>query len=40
MMVGISRRMKRAAGFSILAGVRVTRRNVWYTWIFMLIYHT
>jgi len=30
MMVGFSKRLKRAGGFGILAGVRVTRRNAWY----------
>ena len=33
MLVGMSKRLKRMGGFSILAGVRVTKRNaMWMVW--------
>jgi len=38
MLVGMSRRLRTMGGFSILAGVRITRRNaMWMIWIFFFL---
>ena len=37
-MIGFSRRMRRAASFNIMAGVRVTKRNaLWMIWILFFL---
>jgi len=42
MMVGLSKRMKTAAGFNIMAGVRITKRNalfmVWVVFFLAIIW--
>ena len=38
MMVGFSKRLKRMGGFSIMSGVRITKRNaVWMFWVLMFL---
>ena len=42
MMVGLSKRMKTAAGFNIMAGVRITKRNalfmIWVVFFLAIIW--
>ena len=38
MYVGLAKRLKRAGGFNIMAGIRITKRNaLWMIWIFLFV---